>query len=367
MVKSRPKVEGMLRERELHGAVQNLVECALVGDGWEQALHRLARAADARGANLVCNSATRSIGGFASPDVAGTQARYFASARPPDSRFNRVRTGPHCNFRTDLDDFTAEELARDAYYQEFLRPEALFWHATTWLAGLEDIQIELSIKRSPDRGPFEPDEIAALDRLLPDLRGVARIARCLMDAETRGMVQMLGCRGGPVFELDSRGHVLRSSDAAGWAAELVRVSQRRLVALDPLSAAKLERAIDDAIHLGRTAIVVLGKAAYLLVLPVVGKARDIFNAAAAVAVLVEAKRAPLTNGGPCETVRLTFGLTEREARVATMLRDGHSPSDISRQLGIGLGTVRNHLKSVFQKTGVHKTSDLLGLLLRLHA
>jgi two-component system nitrate/nitrite response regulator NarL len=46
------------------------------------------------------------------------------------------------------------------------------------------------------------------------------------------------------------------------------------------------------------------------------------------------------------------GLTKREQQVVAVLLEGSSNKEIGRRLGITEGTVKLHLHSVFQKTGV---------------
>jgi DNA-binding NarL/FixJ family response regulator len=46
------------------------------------------------------------------------------------------------------------------------------------------------------------------------------------------------------------------------------------------------------------------------------------------------------------------GLTKREQQVVAILLEGRSNKEIARRLGITEGTVKLHLHSIFQKTGV---------------
>ncbi len=56
--------------------------------------------------------------------------------------------------------------------------------------------------------------------------------------------------------------------------------------------------------------------------------------------------------------RATESLTPREREVLRALADGLSDKEISERLHVGVGTVRNHIVSIFGKLGVHS---------RLHA
>jgi DNA-binding CsgD family transcriptional regulator len=53
-----------------------------------------------------------------------------------------------------------------------------------------------------------------------------------------------------------------------------------------------------------------------------------------------------------------FLLTPREADVAAVLATGRNSKEAARALHIGIGTVRTHLKSLFEKTGVRSQTAL---------
>ncbi len=52
-----------------------------------------------------------------------------------------------------------------------------------------------------------------------------------------------------------------------------------------------------------------------------------------------------------EELRILFGLTEREARVAVLLLDGRTGREIARELDVGFETARSHVKHVLRKMG----------------
>ncbi|WP_029539110.1 MULTISPECIES: LuxR C-terminal-related transcriptional regulator [unclassified Rhodococcus (in: high G+C Gram-positive bacteria)] len=55
-----------------------------------------------------------------------------------------------------------------------------------------------------------------------------------------------------------------------------------------------------------------------------------------------------------------YGLTQREKEVTAMVLQGASTSQISAELHVSAQTVQQHLKSIFDKTGVHSRRDLVG-------
>jgi DNA-binding CsgD family transcriptional regulator len=57
-----------------------------------------------------------------------------------------------------------------------------------------------------------------------------------------------------------------------------------------------------------------------------------------------------------------WGLTRRERQVARLVIDGLSTEDIATSLFISAHTVRDHLKTIFGKTGVSRRQDLVAAL-----
>jgi DNA-binding CsgD family transcriptional regulator len=86
---------------------------------------------------------------------------------------------------------------------------------------------------------------------------------------------------------------------------------------------------------------------------------NVFGDYQALLVMVDPERRPVL---PHELLKSAFGLTAAEARLANRLSAGAALETIADELQISKGTVRNQLKSVFQKTGVHRQSDLVALL-----
>jgi len=58
-----------------------------------------------------------------------------------------------------------------------------------------------------------------------------------------------------------------------------------------------------------------------------------------------------------------FGLTPSECQVACRLANGQSTRTIANQMRISEGTAKTHLKRVLHKTGTHRQSELVRLLL----
>ncbi|MFE6857659.1 LuxR C-terminal-related transcriptional regulator [Nocardia sp. NPDC057668] len=75
-----------------------------------------------------------------------------------------------------------------------------------------------------------------------------------------------------------------------------------------------------------------------------------------IAVIIE----PAAPGRLYPLLMSAYGLTEREKDVTRLVLQGASTSQIAADLVLSAHTVQQHLKSVFDKTGVHSRRDLVG-------
>ena len=70
-------------------------------------------------------------------------------------------------------------------------------------------------------------------------------------------------------------------------------------------------------------------------------------------------------GPPAAILAKTFRLTPSEAKLACIIARGAPPDIAARELKISRETARNQLKSVFAKTGTHRQSELVALLMQV--
>jgi DNA-binding CsgD family transcriptional regulator len=75
---------------------------------------------------------------------------------------------------------------------------------------------------------------------------------------------------------------------------------------------------------------------------------------------------PATPQDVAPVVALAYGLTEREACVAMQCIQGRPTKEISKALSMSPYTVQDHLKSIFDKTGVRTRGELVGQIFLDH-
>jgi DNA-binding CsgD family transcriptional regulator len=73
--------------------------------------------------------------------------------------------------------------------------------------------------------------------------------------------------------------------------------------------------------------------------------------------------------GPYEVaplIALSHGLTEREAQITRLCVEGRPTKTIAAELHMSPCTVQDHLKSIFEKTGVRSRNELVGQIFLQH-
>ena len=81
-----------------------------------------------------------------------------------------------------------------------------------------------------------------------------------------------------------------------------------------------------------------------------------------IAVIVE----PAHPGRIYPLLMSAYGLTERERDVTRLILQGYSTVEIAESLVVSTHTVQQHLKSIFDKTGVRSRRDLVGKVFFAH-
>lgn len=361
----------------LANAVDGLLETALLGNDWREPLANFALAARASGATLVRNEPSSRLQYLlhdefvlATESIADHVADYLTGQAPPDPRTRRVSPKFRQGFVTDYDQFSQDEIKRNAFYEEFLRPRQLRWHA----CGLIDRsrihgRLFLSLKRSIEQDHYTPAEIQTINEALPKVQMAASISRAVLRAENQGLGKALGQRGEAVIELDNRGRILGISDAANsLIGYVIGTPGGYLSAPLAQDAARLQKAIAAPLRdPPRVACILLGTAVpgrriVLRTMPVVGIAHDIFGAAAALAVVSVWEKPTRPPQKLLTTLCEAFDLTAAEARVTALIGLGISPADAAGMLKISTGTARNYFKAAQSKIGISRQAELASLV-----
>lgn len=229
----------------------------------------------------------------------------------------------------------------------------------------------LSIQRTPEQGPFTPDEQEQLVNLSARLSSAAALARALGFARAEAALAAFEASGSAAALLDRAGKLFRANAAAeALLGPDLQISGGRLVSADHLATMALERTLHELLWTRSSSAlmppVVLPRRekrpllAYLMRLS--GVTRDGLAPCQAVLVLDDHERQALP---PLAHVRAAFGLSAAEARLTEHLATGASLDDAAERLGIARETARSQLKAVFAKTGTGRQAELVALTSRL--
>ncbi len=252
------------------------------------------------------------------------------------------------------------------------RPESSpRWHANMLYGGDQELVAalrtgdgqawgSLSLYREPDRPMFDRDD-------LDFVRGIAPI---LADGVRRGL--LVGEASDPEGP-DAPGLLVLTER---WAPESVSPGLERWLRDLPDGAW-------DAGRLPPAVLAVAGRALAIAEAPVIADAGHVALARALTrsGTWVVLHGVPLIAGGlrrvavivePAHPARISpllmsaYRLTEREQELTRLVLQGFSTAEIARRLVISVHTVQQHLKSVFDKTGVHSRRELVSTVFLAH-
>jgi DNA-binding CsgD family transcriptional regulator len=243
------------------------------------------------------------------------------------------------------------------------------WHANMEMGGDQELLVALRTRadvwgmlglyREPGQPQFDTDELRFLLAVAPHLAAGAQ----------RGL--LVGEASDPEAP-DAPGLIVLGGDwsvqsltpgAERWLEELPDGDWEAHGKLPPSVLAVAGRALRTAEHPdapGEVALArVLSRGGRWMVLH---GASLVADGARRVAVIVEpahpARISPL--------LMAAYGLTEREQDVTRLVLRGDSTTQIAESLVISAHTVQQHLKSVFEKTGVSSRRDLVGKVFFAH-
>lgn len=327
----------------------------------------LAAATQARGAILIEFDAGLNPYGFSRHGITDAQHERFVElglaehdvwtqAIAAPAQFDRAVL---CEQQIDADRFR-----QTVFYNELFRP---FGDDTARCLGVvmrrEEGFMSLGLHRAYGQRPFDEQEAHIVDGLTPHLRRLSDIRSRLSAADQRLSIlkAALDEAPGALLVLTSDGR-LRHANAK---AELLLRTRSGLSLqggvvrpIDPIAAPRFEEAVraaatrtgdqGDAMHLRRPN----DKRLRVLVAPLTGTVSGAL-------VLIDDP-----NERPSASIYIAklYGLTPAEARLADLLADNHSPSEIAELRSVSMATVRSQISAIQQKTETRSLGDLLRTL-----
>lgn len=341
--------------------IDHIYEAGLMPAKWPSLLAMLSETFGSRAAMLLALT-PEGLHGIDSGGFDETRAQYIAEGWDKDTtRFDWLAADLHPGFRTDLDFVGREALSSIPIYADFLIPHGIDAGAATLVPGARGDRMLLSLEAFPDHDASRA-AVARLDRLRPHLARAAMLSAQMRLEQAQAAVAALGLIGAGAAMIASSGRIRAANDRFETMMLATTGAGDQIRLFDRANDQRLRAALADINAGGRGASIPIrvGKQAMALhVLPVRGIARDLF--ADCTAILVAAA-AGLGTRADETLIRHLYDLTPAEARVAAAIGRGTKVDRIAEDSGIAVGTVRNHLKMVFQKSGVSSQTELALLL-----
>jgi DNA-binding CsgD family transcriptional regulator len=266
------------------------------------------------------------------------------------------------------------ELLTNRYYTDFGVPNGLVDQAAIILTRDRRQVGNIGFGRHRDVGPVTDDVIAGLRVLAPHLRRAALITGILEEErKARTLFEaVLGAVRSGIVLVDGKARIIYANPAAKGAfaaGDPLRDEHGRLELRGEVTPGQLITAIQAAaqgdLPLGRRGIAIPGTRAdgtpfVVHVLPLGDRTvRTGMPSEAAAAVFIADR-----DDDPhfvSDAATMIYGLTPAETRVFNLIVAGHSSADMARLLAIAPSTLKWHTLGLFDKTGLHRRSELVRL------
>lgn len=276
---------------------------------------------------------------------------------------------------TDEDLVTPEEQARSGFYQEWLRHLDIHHMLGAVFTTADGAIGVLGIHRPRTAGAYMASERRQAALVLPHLQRALRLGQrfAALSQAHAASAQALDRLDTGVLVVDGACRILHAS---GMAERLLRenadltVIHGRLALRPPALHDTLLSLVRDAMTTAHGGVAKPGAALSIArprrlplaieVAPLRPSAVAFGTHRPAVLLFIRDPETPIA----AARLRELFGLTRTEGAVAAALGRGASLDDIAADLGIGLATVRSHLKRILAKTGTHRQAEVAALLAR---
>lgn len=323
---------------------------------------------------------TESVGAFVLPVIGKTPNIPFSESlrasietyfrdgwHQRDARFQALPMLKKYGAVDDFDWTNYDQMRRDPYFQEFLRPLGLQFFGCVKMAAGDDLWA-VSIQRSSLQDPFSASEKRRLAELSPQISTAAAVARALGFSAANAVSEAFELSGTALALLNRRHEVVRlNRPAEALFVSDLRCRNRRILCGSREATNALDRALHALLWNGRpsglsppVALPRQGKRPILAYpLKLASLSANFLAECQCLLALVDLET--IAPPAPAE-LRSALGLTNAEARLASLLAAGATLESISEKLSISKETARGQIKSIFDKTGTHKQGELIAVL-----
>ncbi|HEY0309354.1 MAG TPA: helix-turn-helix transcriptional regulator [Acidobacteriaceae bacterium] len=272
-----------------------------------------------------------------------------------------------------------EQLIQTEFYNDFFKRHSM--HYTMGLKiplhGLPSAY--LTCQRQKPKGAFQECEGLVYETLLPHLQRALTLHGQLtkMQSSHLGMETALDAHEHAVFGLNREGRVIfsnRQAESIARTADALSLANGSLSSVFPTQNRLLQALLSDAVAVGAGRAVLNSRSSLLLPrksekkplqLTVTPLVSQLPGSSAQLAALVFVSDPDARPQSRAAILRSLYALTPTEARVADSLLHGLETREIAEELGLTLETARFHIKRILSKTGTHRQTELMRLMLSL--
>ena len=336
------------------------------------------------------------VGGYSSALMVASQEQYWMHQTNMDPEITRLyndhygdkdiwiqRAGAHklSGVTSGLIGLGDHSEFDPAYFNDILRASDCQDCLSTFLFGsARETMGFFSIYRSFSRDPFQRADIDLLGIYAEHLKHAfgLRSEFKSLSADVRKLEDALSQINGPVMFLREDGILAWANpqaEAELASQQLIKIQSGRLCAVNSHFAADLSGAIRSVFQTKGAASVPVhmradGTPCMMYLTPL---SEDVSETASdftmtrenSAMIMVKLKTPPEVSAQSREALQSYYALTGRQVDVALRLADGDTIADIAAGELLSVGTVRNHVKAIFEKTGTSRQTELVKLVLTL--
>lgn len=359
---------GLPRQVEL--AINLCYDAAIASERWRDALDDLARALGADGCNLIPHDpAERPFDVLRSSHMDRFTELWERNHDWVDDVYAPrgaplVRNGRRVLVQSQL--FSDDEIRQSRFHQELSRPAGcLHWAASCFT--VDDTAWCLPVFRGSE--PFTHQEARVIAEVSQHLARIVTLAHRITLARAESEVSAfdkIGCAAmladwlGRIIKINRTAEVLISPEFC--------VRNGKLWSQETRTRSDFERLLagirygGDGVEMNVPPVIVYrDQRPWLLIeaSPVTGVASDSFGGGRAILIISDLTSPKVSNAA---LIKLAFGLTAAEARLAAAICEGVELHAVAQKFGVRRETIRSQLRAIFGKTGVRRQAELVARL-----
>lgn len=324
-------------------------------------------------------------GGPVSAEAALQFVLHYHAINPRFSLDPLIRDGRWVH---DHEHFDEAFVSQDPFFQEYLIPSGGRYASATKLVDDSELVVLLTLHRGVGKSPLDDVQVQAVDRIRGHLERAIRLhlkrsldhprsaaGHALLELLPYGVfvvdeTRRIGYRNSTATEMLRRGGPL--IERAGRLDCMHLRGSRQMLAM--IHSLGLGGSLVDGSGADRTAIKLSGStggpALLIFAIAVRGNAALQAFGDQPCGILIVHPIETAAGGGLAISadpfiVSLAFGLTPAESRVAIALAGGAAPTEVAKQRGVGLPTIRAQVRVIFEKMGVRRQAEMASMILEL--